>query len=55
MQLISTEKIKSNLSMKWIYIWYPIDISEVKLKNKHIMEISTEITNVKLVNIVANL
>lgn len=55
MRLISTEKIKSNLTMKLIYIWCPIDVPVVKLKKQHIIEISTEIANVKLVNILSNL
>jgi len=56
MRLIVTGKIKSNLSMKLVYIWYPTDVPVVKLKKQqHVIEISTEIANVKLVNIASNL
>jgi len=55
MQLISTGKIKSNLSMKLVYIWYQTDVPVVKLKKQHVIEISTEIVNLKLVNVVYNL
>jgi len=55
MRLISTEKIKSNLSMKLVYIWYPTDVPVIKLNKQYVIEISTEIANVKLVNIVSNL
>jgi len=54
MQLISTRKIKSNLRMKLVYIWHPTDVPVVKLKKQHVIEISTEIANRKLVNVASN-
>lgn len=54
MQLISTGN--SNLIMKFVYIWYPIDVPTIKLKKKMlVIGISTEITNLKLVNTASNL
>lgn len=47
MQLILTEKIKSNLSMKLIYIWYPTDVAMKKLKKKYVIEISNELAKAK--------
>lgn len=55
MQLISTEKIKSNLSMKLVYSWHQTDVPMVKLKKQHVIEISTEIINLNLINGVSNL